>query len=164
MQAIPPRMAERLVQMKFNPVKNPLDFVRLAFLAGAITDGLVIVPMLVPDIGAVLFGAARLQSEPFFTSFQGTAVSLMAGWTVLLFWGACQPIERRSLLLITAFPVVTGIGVSLLNGVAAGLMPIERIGILLVHLTLLTFLFIRGYFIADRMAKSETPVAGGLTQ
>jgi hypothetical protein len=33
----------------------------------------------------------------------------MAGWTLLLLWSAADPIERRDILLLTVFPVITGI-------------------------------------------------------
>ena len=42
--------------MAFNPTREPLDIVRLAFYLGALTDGLAVVPMLFPSIGIALFG------------------------------------------------------------------------------------------------------------
>ena len=33
---------------------------------------------------------------------------LMAGWTILLWWAVRDPIERRFVILLTAFPVVSG--------------------------------------------------------
>lgn len=32
----------------------------------------------------------------------------MTGWTILLFWAVRDPIERRFVILVTAFPVVFG--------------------------------------------------------
>jgi hypothetical protein len=50
----------------------------------------------------------------------GIGASLMAGWTVLLGWAACDPIERRGVLLITFFPVLTGLAVFTLIGISNG--------------------------------------------
>jgi len=36
-------------------------------------------------------------------------MALMWGWTVLLIWGDRKPLERRLILLFTAFPVVFGL-------------------------------------------------------
>lgn len=33
---------------------------------------------------------------------------LMIGWTILLFWASRRPVERKAILLITAYPVVAG--------------------------------------------------------
>jgi exosortase/archaeosortase len=38
----------------------------------------------------------------------GIGGSLMTGWTFLLLWAVRKPVERRVVILITAFPVVFG--------------------------------------------------------
>ncbi len=39
----------------------------------------------------------------------GMAGSLMTGWTFLLVWAVRKPVERRGVILLTAFPVVFGL-------------------------------------------------------
>lgn len=50
----------------------------------------------------------------------GIGASLMAGWTLLLVWTACDPIERRAVLLFTAFPVLAGLSTITLIGFLNG--------------------------------------------
>ncbi len=44
----------------------------------------------------------------------------MAGWTLLLLWAVRAPIERRAVILLTAFPVVFGMFVVALVGFLDG--------------------------------------------
>ena len=112
--------AEYSTQIRLPPhdMKSYSKLLRVCFLVGAITDGLAVVPMLSPNIGTMLFGGefARLGVE--YRYAMGIGAALMAGWTVLLLWGSVKPIERRDLLVITIFPVVTGIVASTVYGIA----------------------------------------------
>jgi hypothetical protein len=83
--------------------------VKLAFLVGAVTDGLAIIPMLSRRVGVALFGGNSSRDNDAYRYAMGIGASLMAGWTLLLLWGAASPIERRDLLLLTVFPVLAGI-------------------------------------------------------
>ena len=82
---------------------------RVAFLVGAITDGLAVMPMLSRRIGTALFGGDRSRDNIEYRFAMGIGAALMAGWTLLLLWGAASPIARRDILLLTVFPVITGI-------------------------------------------------------
>ena len=138
--------------MNFNPLKNPIDIIRLAFWLGAATDGLAIIPMLFPDIGMALFGGDPSGITESYRYAMGIGASLMAGWTVLLFWGALKPIERRAILLITLFPVVTGIVASSLYASSMQIVQFERVKYLYMHLTFLSVLFLWSYYIAVKQA------------
>ncbi len=83
--------------------------IRIAFLVGVFTDGLAIIPMLSRRVGVALFGGDASQGNASYRYAMGIGASLMAGWTLLLLWGAFCPIERRGLLLLTVFPVIAGI-------------------------------------------------------
>ncbi len=83
--------------------------IQIAFLVGAVTDGLAIIPMLSSRVGLALFGGDSSRNSSKHRYAMGIAASLMAGWTLLLLWGAANPIERRDILLLTVFPVITGI-------------------------------------------------------
>lgn len=86
--------------MAFNPIKNQIDVVRLAFYLGALTDGLAVIPiMLFPSAGIALFGGDSSQITDAYRYAMGIGASLMAGWTVLLIWGARKPVERRAVLV-----------------------------------------------------------------
>lgn len=76
---------------------------------------------------------------------------LMIGWTVLLFWADRKPVERKDILLITAFPVVVGYVAMVMYAMAVGFASIgEKIPILVMQAILLT-LFGVGYWKARLM-------------
>jgi hypothetical protein len=60
-------------------------------------------------VGAALFGGDPTRDSPAYRFAMGIAASLMTGWTLLLLWAALEPIGRRGVLLLTVFPVITGI-------------------------------------------------------
>jgi len=126
-------------------MKNYLGLLRACFLIGAITDGLAVVPMLSPSVGTVLFGGefARLGVE--YRYAMGIGASLMAGWTVLLLWGSAKPIERRDILIITIFPVITGIVASTFYGISRNVIEMQRTIPLLVHLGFVCILYLYSY-------------------
>ena len=127
-------------------MKDYSKLLRVSFLIGAITDGLAVVPMLSPNIGTMLFGGefARLGVE--YRYAMGIGAALMAGWTILLLWGSVKPIERRDLLVITIFPVVTGIVVSTIYGISQHVIEIRRTIPLLVHLGFVSVLYLYSYY------------------
>jgi hypothetical protein len=57
----------------------------------------------------------------------GLGASLMFGWTILLAWGYRKPVERKGLLLITAFPVISGIVATMIWQYASGAFPLMRV-------------------------------------
>ncbi len=122
--------------------------VRIAFLVGAITDGLAIIPMLSRRVGVALFGGDASRNSADYRYAMGVGASLMAGWTMLLLWAAASPIERRAVLLLTIFPVVTGIFVA--TGVAArrGVLRASRVVPLWIHLGLVSLFYVAVYVLS----------------
>lgn len=72
---------------------------RRAFLLGAITDALALVPMLVPSMASLLWGFTDPTGGYRFA--MGYGASLMLGWTVLLLWAYQRPLERRFIAALT---------------------------------------------------------------
>jgi hypothetical protein len=126
---------------------------RIAFVIGAVTDGLAIVPMLMPRVGAALFGGDSSRSGPEYRYAMAIGASLMAGWTVLLLWAAARPLERRMLLLLTVFPVVTGIVIATAIAARRGVVRVGRAIPLWVHLGLVSAFYIVVYGLAGRFAR-----------
>ena len=98
-------------------MRNQERILRVAFLAGAITDALAILPMLVPSLAEFLWGFDDVSGAYRFA--MGYSTSLMFGWTVLLIWAYQRPVERRfvaaltvlviyGLVLTEVFAVLTG--------------------------------------------------------
>ncbi|MFC2157858.1 hypothetical protein ACFLT9_08480, partial [Acidobacteriota bacterium] len=80
-------------------MKTSIRWLRISFITGAVADGLVGILMLVPS----------WMGEIEFRSSMGLGAALMFGWTALLLWGYIKPMERKGVLLLTIFPVITGI-------------------------------------------------------
>jgi hypothetical protein len=111
-------------------------FLRIAYWAGAVLDAAMLPPMLIPSLGAAMFGISDFHPGPEYRYAMYVGASLMAGWTALLLWGSHKPVERRGVLLLTVVPVVMGmIGSStyaVSSGlVAAGIVPILGLQIVL---------------------------------
>jgi len=127
--------------------------VKIAFLVGAITDGLAIIPMLSRRAGVMLFGGDASKDSAAYRYAMGIGAALMAGWTVLLLWGAANPIERRDILLLTVFPVITGIVFA--TGVAARnrvVLP-SRVVPLWIHLGFVSIFYIVAYLLSFPFAR-----------
>ncbi len=92
-------------------------WLRASYWAGAIADAAVGVLILIPS----------RMGETEFRYPMGLAAALMFGWTVLLIWADRKPVERKGILLITVFPVLSGLVLSGIWSVTAGLLPATKI-------------------------------------
>ncbi len=90
------------------------------YLLGIIADAIWTVALLSPTFFGFLTGRVLTDPSLVLRMNMGIGASLMAGWTVLLGWAACDPIERRGVLLITFFPVLTGLVTLTLIGIFNG--------------------------------------------
>jgi hypothetical protein len=120
-------------------MKNPGSYLKLAFLTGAVIDGLAAVAMLVPDLARPVWGLSGLGADYRFAMGYGAA--LMLGWTALLVWAALRPLERRFVAILTTAPVLVGLAATELWAVAIGLVALPKLLPLLVmqHLAMLIF-------------------------
>jgi hypothetical protein len=96
---------------------------RMAFVLGAITDALALVPMLLPPMAKLLWGFDSATGPYRFA--MGYGASLMFGWTVLLLWAYARPIERRFVAALTVF-VLYGLVATEIAAVLAGDMAVWR--------------------------------------
>jgi hypothetical protein len=94
---------------------------RIAFLAGAATDALALVPMLLPPMARLIWGFEDTSGAYRFA--MGYGASLMAAWTALLLWAYQKPLERSFVAALTVFVlyglVATEVGAVLGGHVAA---------------------------------------------
>jgi len=121
---------------------------RVAFLVGAATDALALVPMLSRRLGAAIFGGDPSRGGPEYRFAMGLGAALMAGWTLLLLWGAASPIERRALLLLTVVPVVAGIVAATVVAARRGVVATARVVPLWIHLALVSALFLVAFVLS----------------
>jgi hypothetical protein len=96
---------------------------RRAFLLGAITDALALVPMLFPEMAAFLWGFS--DSSGSYRFAMGYGASLMLGWTALLLWAYQRPLERRFVAALTVV-VIYGLILTEVVAVVSGAMPAWR--------------------------------------
>ena len=98
-------------------------FLRMAFLAGAVTDALAVVPMVCPPVARLVWGFEDAGGAYRFA--MGYGASLMLGWTALLVWADQRPLERRVVAALTVL-VIYGLVATEIVAVATGTMPLWR--------------------------------------
>ena len=96
---------------------------RAAFLLGAITDALALVPMLFSPMTKLLWGFEP-DSGPYRFAI-GYGASLMFGWTLLLLWAYQRPLERRFVAALTVF-VIYGLVATEVGAVSQGYIALWR--------------------------------------
>jgi len=117
-------------------MKNKIIWLRISYWIGAIVDGLAALRMLFPKIA---YGVEYRYAL-------GLGASLMIGWTFLLVWADRRPMERKGVLPLTVFPVITGILSAEIYAVATKLITFEKMLPTGVFLVALIVLFSFSYF------------------
>lgn len=85
---------------------NRILLLRFCFWIGALIDLLVGVQMLFPTV--LGFSSVSASSiGPDLESGLRSGAPLMLGWTALLLWADRKPLERKGVLLLTVFPLLT---------------------------------------------------------
>jgi len=90
---------------------------RTAFLVGAVTDAIALVPMTLPPMAKLLWGFDDTSGAYRFA--MGYGASLMLGWTVLLVWAYQRPVERRFIAALTVL-VISGLVITEVIAVSSG--------------------------------------------
>lgn len=97
----------------FDTKEKKLKLTKFLFWKGCIVDFLAAILMSYEALtGTGVFIA--VENSLAYKYAMGFGATLMWGWTVLLFWGTRKPIERSTLLLITAIPVVLGLTINVM--------------------------------------------------
>ena len=103
--------------------KQQSALLRYAFIAGAITDGAALLPMLFPASASFLWGIEDVSSR--FRFAMGYGAALMLGWTALLVWAFQRPIERRFVAALTVL-VILGLVIAEIAAVHSGVISAAR--------------------------------------
>ena len=135
-----------------NGQKKRLFLIKLAYWIGLVADAVWAIALMFPQVFAILTGRPDFNPDLEFRLVMGIGASLMTGWTFLLLWAVRKPIERRVVILLTAFPVVFGMFIIALVGVLYG--NVSNIWIL-VKTTILFISMITSYLLANRMSKES---------
>lgn len=127
--------------------KSSEALARAACIIGGLFDGLMVVPMLLPSVGGRLFGLEGFLPGADYRYAMDVAASLMLGWTLLLFWASRRPLERASVLLLTAI-VVVSLMLAGSHAVLSGFVPPRKMLPVFVLQSALTVLFLTSYLLA----------------
>ena len=135
-----------------NEQKKRLFLIKVAYWLGIGADAIWAVGLLFPQVFGILTGRPYFNPDLQTRLIMGMGGSLMTGWTFLLLLAVRKPIERRVVILLTAFPVVFGMFIVSLIGILYG--DTSAIWILIKTLILITSMII-SYILADKMAKEK---------
>jgi hypothetical protein len=100
--------------------KGRMFWIKLAYWLGIGADALWSIGLFLPSVFANLTGNPGFDPGIQVRLIMGMGGSLMTGWTILLIWAVREPIERRFVILLTAYPVVSGMFVVALIGYLGG--------------------------------------------
>ncbi len=135
-----------------NKQQNKMFLIKFPYWLGIGADALWAVGLLFPTVFGILIGNPDFNPDMQVRTIMGVGGSLMTGWTILLIWAVRKPIERRFVILLTAFPVVFGLFITTLTGVLNGNTSTIW---LLFKTTILFILMINSYFLAGKMSKGK---------
>lgn len=119
---------------------------QVAFLVGAITDALAILPMLIPPLANLLWGFEDMSGAYQFA--MGYGASLMLGWTALLIWAYQKPMERKMVAALTVL-VVWGLVLTEIVAVISGNLAAWRMLPTWILQTILLCLFAGGFHYSE---------------
>jgi hypothetical protein len=132
--------------------KREFFLIKVAYWLGIGADALWAVALLFPPVFAILIGNPDFDPDLQVRLIMGIGGSLMTGWTLLLLWAVRQPIDRRVVILLTAFPVVFGMFIvtliGYLNGNTSTLWVLAKTMILMISM-------VTSYLLAGKMDKEE---------
>jgi hypothetical protein len=102
-----------------NEQKKRLLLIKIAYWMGIIADAIWAIALFFPRIFGILTGTPDFNPNLQIRLIMSIGGILMAGWTILLIWAVRKPIERRFIILLTAF-LVAGLFIVALIGFLEG--------------------------------------------
>lgn len=117
-----------------------ITWLRTSYWVGVVADAVATAAILIPS----------RMGESEFRYPMGLAAALMLAWTVLLIWADRRPVERRGVLLLTVFPLITGLMASCVFAGSSGQLPMEQVGARLVVMGIIAVLLLYSYAKANR--------------
>lgn len=126
--------------------------IRFPYWLGIAADAFWAVGLLFPQVFGILIGESDFNPDLQLRLIMGIGGTLMTGWTFLLLWAVRNPVERRVVILLTAFPVVFGLFIVTLVGVIEGSASNSWI---LIKCSILIISMVTSYVLAGKMAKKK---------
>ena len=100
--------------------QRKMFLIKFPYWLGIAADAFWAIALLFPQVFGILMGESNFNPDLQLKLIMGIGGTLMTGWTFLLIWAVRKPIERRVVILLTAFPVVFGLCIVTLIGVIEG--------------------------------------------
>lgn len=127
--------------------------IRLPYWLGIGTAALWAVALFCHPLMGLLVGFPTFDQIVLIRVIMALGGSLMTGWALLLLWAVRKPIERRAVILITAYPPVLGLlataFIALLGGNTTSIWIICKSIVLLVSMTM-------SYILACRVSGAQS--------
>jgi len=101
-------------------IQKKMFLIKLPYWLGIGADALWAIALLSPTVFGLLLGRPDFNPELEVRLIMAIGGTLMTGWTCLLIWALQDPIGRRAVILLTAFPVVFGMFLIALAGFIKG--------------------------------------------
>ncbi|MFW9897915.1 MAG: hypothetical protein ACFFDO_01470 [Candidatus Thorarchaeota archaeon] len=135
--------------------QRKIILIRIIYWLGIILDGLNVVEMMLFMLYGFTFALGYSDSSDGARYVAVLGTGLMLGWTILLLWGERKPIERKDLLLLTVFPVITSFMLFefILYFLGNNMISLFNILFFLCFQVTISIIFILGYKIANDIEK-----------
>ena len=101
-------------------ISGKIFLIKLPYWLGIAADALWAVALFSPKVFGLLTGRPGFHPDIDVRLIMGVGGTLMTGWTLLLIWAVQDPVGRRAVILLTAFPVVFGMFLIALVGFIRG--------------------------------------------
>lgn len=101
-------------------VQGKMFLIKLPYWLGIAADALWAVALFSPAVFRQFTGRSGFDPDLEVRLIMGIGGTLMTGWTFLLIWALRDPVGRRAVILLTAFPVVFGMFLVALVGYING--------------------------------------------
>ena len=132
--------------------KKKLRLIRMPYWIGIFADAAWAFALFFPFVFGIFIGKPDFDPDFQTRLIMALGGSLMTGWTFLLLWAVRKPIERRVVILLTAFPVVFGLLIISVLGFLAGNTFTLWI---IVKTIILFFTMIMSYILAGRIVREK---------
>jgi hypothetical protein len=132
--------------------KKIVLLIKFPYWLGIFADAIWAIGLLCPSVYSILIGNSNFNPDLQYKLTMSIGGILMMGWTILLLWGVRSPIERRFVILLTAFPVVFGLLIVSLIAYISG----NFASLWIVFKTTILFIaMIISYILARKIAKEN---------
>lgn len=131
---------------------NRMLVIKFPYWLGIIADAIWVAGLFSPAAFSLLTGNPDFKPDIQTRLIMAIGGTLMAGWTLLLIWAVKEPVGRRMVILLTAYPVVLGMlviaAIGFFNGSSSNIILIIKTIILMITMTI-------SYMLAGKIEKEN---------